>query len=282
MRKKGVIKCKVDGCEKLYEGLGWCSLHYSRYIRHGDPLIKTKVLKKRGVIKCKVDGCEKLYSCLGWCSLHYSRHKRNGDLLLHRGKKKIKCKIQGCDRYDSATGLCNKHHHSQYYQKNKKRLNKQSKLNYKNNPEPKKAYARKYQKINSKKCAVQSSVYYQKHKKEIRVKQKIYSQTPKAKRSHLISTQKALKKIVSKMDMTTKEWRACMYATKQVILLDRPHECVACPPGTKHNGKDLRPHHILFRSCYPEFSLRPDNIWLMCEEHHVEIHTTAIWGKKCD
>lgn len=29
--------CSIDGCEKLVECRGWCSLHYTRFRRHGDP-----------------------------------------------------------------------------------------------------------------------------------------------------------------------------------------------------------------------------------------------------
>src|SRR3990167_4697635 len=34
--------CSVDGCEQAATKKGWCVKHYSRWIRHGDPL---KVLR---------------------------------------------------------------------------------------------------------------------------------------------------------------------------------------------------------------------------------------------
>lgn len=30
--------CIIDGCAGKHEAKGWCSTHYRRYLRHGDPL----------------------------------------------------------------------------------------------------------------------------------------------------------------------------------------------------------------------------------------------------
>jgi hypothetical protein len=30
--------CTIDGCVKLIKGRGWCSKHYDRWRKHGDPL----------------------------------------------------------------------------------------------------------------------------------------------------------------------------------------------------------------------------------------------------
>lgn len=32
------MTCQVDGCEKTARSRGWCSAHYMRWVRHGDPL----------------------------------------------------------------------------------------------------------------------------------------------------------------------------------------------------------------------------------------------------
>lgn len=38
--------CKIDECEKPAAQRGWCGMHYMRWIRNGDPLIRTKRKKK--------------------------------------------------------------------------------------------------------------------------------------------------------------------------------------------------------------------------------------------
>lgn len=30
--------CSIDGCDDVHEARGWCSKHYQRYRKHGDPL----------------------------------------------------------------------------------------------------------------------------------------------------------------------------------------------------------------------------------------------------
>ena len=51
--KKGV--CKVEGCDSLVKGLGYCNKHYKRYKKYGDPLIRKTQREKQ----CCV--CGKIY-----------------------------------------------------------------------------------------------------------------------------------------------------------------------------------------------------------------------------
>jgi len=40
-----MTKCSVEDCERKKESkLGYCSIHYKRYIRHGDPNIVKKLI----------------------------------------------------------------------------------------------------------------------------------------------------------------------------------------------------------------------------------------------
>ncbi len=34
--------CTIDGCDKPYWGRGWCKMHHMRWLRNGDPAIKTR------------------------------------------------------------------------------------------------------------------------------------------------------------------------------------------------------------------------------------------------
>lgn len=82
--------CSVDGCEKRAEKRGWCSGHYSRWKRHGDPLrggpinanrsAAVKSRPRKPIAVCTVDGCEKRAEKRGWCGMHYRRWQRTGSV----------------------------------------------------------------------------------------------------------------------------------------------------------------------------------------------------------
>lgn len=66
--------CSIDGCDKGVKGRGWCSQHYTRWLRHGDPLIV-----EEWPATCSIEGCEGAHMSRGWCNMHYKRWKRNGE-----------------------------------------------------------------------------------------------------------------------------------------------------------------------------------------------------------
>lgn len=81
--------CSMPSCTHIARARGWCSTHYTRWYKHGDPNI---VLPHSGWPKmpprpkmvrppCKFPGCERLSakSCKGWCQTHHSRWYRHGD-----------------------------------------------------------------------------------------------------------------------------------------------------------------------------------------------------------
>lgn len=63
--------CSVDGCGSLALSRGWCSKHYDRWRRNGDPVAV------RGATTCAEDGCQRLTVGQGWCEAHYSRYVRS-------------------------------------------------------------------------------------------------------------------------------------------------------------------------------------------------------------
>lgn len=70
--------CLIEGCDgiagKPGTARGWCSVHYQRWQRHGDPL--ADVTRKRSV--CEIDECENFVQTNGLCSKHETRRRRHG------------------------------------------------------------------------------------------------------------------------------------------------------------------------------------------------------------
>ena len=70
--------CSIAGCEKPRKARGWCSAHWSRWQRHGDPAYQ------RPKPDCSIEDCERGQYARGWCNRHYQRWRNNGDPLALR------------------------------------------------------------------------------------------------------------------------------------------------------------------------------------------------------
>lgn len=106
--------CKVKDCTSPVCGLGWCSKHYQRWKRNGDPLTITRrapVARIAGTT-CAVDDCGKPVQALGWCGMHYRRWRLHGSLELPVRIKKTRktCSVGKCGQPVEALGWCNKHY----------------------------------------------------------------------------------------------------------------------------------------------------------------------------
>ncbi|WP_141683630.1 hypothetical protein [Rhizobium sp. AC27/96] len=73
------ILCSVNGCGKNARGAcGWCTAHYMRHWKYGDPLAGGPNRYRMGAF-CIVDGCNKQPTAHGYCVSHYKRFLRHGD-----------------------------------------------------------------------------------------------------------------------------------------------------------------------------------------------------------
>lgn len=60
---------------------GWCTKHYKRWKKHGDPLYERTFAKDQ---LCTIEGCSKYQQARGWCKFHWQRWSRFGDPLIGR------------------------------------------------------------------------------------------------------------------------------------------------------------------------------------------------------
>lgn len=78
--------CSINGCDKPPRARGWCTSHYNKWQRYGDPEIASRVGGRvRNDGPCSVEGCDRGgRRRKGLCPLHYNRWLRHGDALYER------------------------------------------------------------------------------------------------------------------------------------------------------------------------------------------------------
>lgn len=74
--------CSIEGCEKRVKNRGWCSMHYERFRKHGDPLVTLTPQRGHGRPVCSIEGCGKPSVGRGWCVMHWTRWSKHGDPLV--------------------------------------------------------------------------------------------------------------------------------------------------------------------------------------------------------
>lgn len=67
--------CAVEGCDRPTRTRGWCAMHYTRVLKHGDPTRNDRVKPKR---QCIVEGCEGIGRYVSMCSKHHQRVRKYG------------------------------------------------------------------------------------------------------------------------------------------------------------------------------------------------------------
>lgn len=101
--------CSIEGCANKSHAHGWCTTHYGRWLKHGDP----NFIKVAFEALCSVEECERTAKNLGLCDMHYQRFVRNGDAGQAspiRPPLRDTCIIKGCERKHYAKGYCSLHY----------------------------------------------------------------------------------------------------------------------------------------------------------------------------
>lgn len=136
--EKDVKSCKVSGCDRDHYGQGYCSLHWGRWYRTGDPFKGSredyqKRMKPKAVF-CKVAGCGRKIgrghgdgmnhrgsTAKQLCSGHEARLRLKGDVMAdvpllkqwmgpESERPVVICEVDGCDRRVRGNdSMCNMH-----------------------------------------------------------------------------------------------------------------------------------------------------------------------------
>lgn len=105
--------CTLDGCEKRHYRRGWCSMHFQRVQKTGEPgpIGSHRLLVHED--KCTIDGCDRPYKAKGKCDMHIRRLRKNGDLgpaeTLRRRNAGL-CAADDCRNFSRSAGLCPGHY----------------------------------------------------------------------------------------------------------------------------------------------------------------------------
>jgi hypothetical protein len=108
----GERTCSVEGCERSYHAKGFCSMHWKRIVRNGDPGSVGASRNPQGPT-CSIEGCERDTVAFGWCFMHYKRARKSGgdpgpaESRFLRGRI---CSVGGCGREARGRGLCHTHY----------------------------------------------------------------------------------------------------------------------------------------------------------------------------
>lgn len=104
--------CQVSGCDGSAHGKGYCTKHYQRLRRNGDPQALVNREPGSPPAQCAVERCEREAVARGWCILHWNRWRAHGD-VNHAGpgqRRGPDCGVASCEKPHVAKGYCYGHY----------------------------------------------------------------------------------------------------------------------------------------------------------------------------
>jgi hypothetical protein len=107
--------CGFAGCVKPVRCRGWCSAHYERWRKHGDPSVTLDPVPpprppRTQPESCLVDGCAQPPWSRSFCTKHYQKWRKYGDAAADGRRSRRDCKIADCGRRSHGHGLCSRHY----------------------------------------------------------------------------------------------------------------------------------------------------------------------------
>lgn len=104
--------CSYTGCDKNSRTRGFCSAHYERLRKYGDPSVvmppsPPPTLRKHWT--CQVQDCKEPHLARGMCNAHYRRWRKYGDPTA-RFERPTECAVDGCTEPPRGHGWCRRHY----------------------------------------------------------------------------------------------------------------------------------------------------------------------------
>jgi hypothetical protein len=106
-------RCAVPSCPNPSAVRGWCTGHYTRWLRTGDVRADEPLRSAPSRDGCAVEDCRRSARTRGLCGMHYKRWQIHGDVRASqpaRGTEQRLCEVDGCRLPHDARGLCHGHY----------------------------------------------------------------------------------------------------------------------------------------------------------------------------
>lgn len=113
-------QCSVSDCENPVLAKSFCSKHYNRFRKRGDPQALSAKSANWVFSQCSIDGCERFAVSKTYCGKHYQRFVRTGSPLVVRPRNRGgvehlstqgKCIVDGCEEQRRCRGYCGNHYY---------------------------------------------------------------------------------------------------------------------------------------------------------------------------